>query len=563
MRHDLNQLRQEVDLELILQYYGYRLNTKKSNQPNTWRLYEIGQGKDKHRLAVRRNEQGLKFFVDLNDSQFSGDIFKFMERMEQGNYHTIFKIIDLIKSRVEMSENRKSHEQINDLIHHSIKENLRREKELCTKYSILPLDNTVFLEGRGIEKKVIFANEFNGCIKNITLFFNNIKHINTAFLMFASDGKMISIDIRNTTFKAFPEGGRGEALWISNPFFRAKKNIKIVGNEEIKEGTIGTINSITTQNIFFTFGKLGEEKRVNLFKIQIENAFQKLPFHRIVISESAIDAISLKQLSPEQPDERRLYLATCGQPSGKQIRFLQKILNQNPQAQLVIAQDNDPAGLRFAINYLGLIHPCENPYFKIKPIVTYSFITNNIEINSVENHTLTGVNRLSLELCYPLALGARKAQGENEGFVEKMNLLVKEYGINSNNGLNYDETNGNSKIEVETILDENMKFMITRSTIYFPNITNLLAQILDCITNEIEKRQGQKLFHILCSSPPSKDLNELLQIQKGEELPALHPLKLPALPIIKPYHELQISNEDSTKKINKQGFEGETNTIDF
>ncbi|MEZ4905778.1 MAG: hypothetical protein R2822_30435 [Spirosomataceae bacterium] len=49
--------------------------------------------------------------------------------------------------------------------------------------------------------------------------------------------------------------------------------------------------------------------------------------------------ISLKRLDPEQADERRFYVATGGQPGGKQVAFLQEILSEIPQAQLVIAQD--------------------------------------------------------------------------------------------------------------------------------------------------------------------------------------------------------------------------------
>jgi hypothetical protein len=60
-----------------------------------------------------------------------------------------------------------------------------------------------------------------------------------------------------------------------------------------------------------------------------------------------------------------------------------------------------------------------------------------------------------------------------------------------------------------------------------------------------------------------KDLNEVLQIQKGEELPTSHPLKLPPLPIIKPYHQLQISKPDSIQNMNIQAFGAGKNTIDF
>ncbi|RDB02735.1 toprim domain-containing protein [Runella aurantiaca] len=562
MHRDLDQLRKEVDLELVLLHYGYQLNTKKSNKRNIWRLYEIVQNKDKHRLVLTINQQGLKFFIDLNDPKFSGDIFKFMERMEQGNYHNIFRILDLIKSKIEFNQNKKSFEPASRQLYSLLDDNSQREKKLYAKYSILSLENTDYLEGRGIAKKVLFAKEFNGCIKNITLFYNKIKHINTAFLMFASDGKMVSIDIRNTNFKAFPEGERGEALWISNPFFMVNSPVIIGEKEEIQQGIIGTIGRSVTENRVFSFGKLGEEKQVYLLNNEVKNKFQELTFHRILISESAIDALSLKQLSPEQPDERRLYVATCGQPSNKQIKFLQEIINKNPQAQLVMAQDNDPAGLRFAINYLALMHPYENPEMKITPSVTFVSAISESKGNVFDKHIFTiGINRLSLEIRYPLSLGVRKAQEENEGFVQTLSLLVSEHGINPIHGLSYEDEENPSKIGIESIFDENLKHMITRATIAVPNLTNVLTLILELITTEIEKRQGQRLFHILCPTPPAKDFNDVLQLQKGEELPLAHPLKLPESPVIRPYYQIQTIN--SKQHLDIQGFGQVKNIIDF
>lgn len=52
--------------------------------------------------------------------------------------------------------------------------------------------------------------------------------------------------------------------------------------------------------------------------------------------------------------------------------FIQKVLDRNPEAQFVIAQDGDNAGLRFAINYLGLTHPAADPALRVKPEIAYS-----------------------------------------------------------------------------------------------------------------------------------------------------------------------------------------------
>jgi len=76
--------------------------------------------------------------------------------------------------------------------------------------------------------------------------------------------------------------------------------------------------------------------------------------------------MSFKQLNPEAEGERRFYMATGGQPGSRQMGFVQKVLDRNPQAQFVIAQDGDNAGLRFAINYLALQHPAADPALRVK-----------------------------------------------------------------------------------------------------------------------------------------------------------------------------------------------------
>lgn len=562
MTRDMNQIKQDLDLEIVLQHYGYRVDNKKSRPNDAWRLYKTGIKGDKQRLAVAAvKDYGAKFFVDLNDPLFKGDIFKFMERMEHGNYRNIFQTIDSIMQQEGFTEKKRS---IGPMIEVPanlfLKDTLLREQDLYSKYQIFPLTVTEYLEGRSISKEVLFSKEFVGRIKNVAFDTGVIRYINTAFPMYAPDGCITSMDIRNIAYKAFPEGERGEALWHSNRFFAAKEAIMGENGQEIPQSTIGTIYRPDAKNIVFSYGELGEEKRVTVPIEHAKTGFDEIPVQRVVISESAIDAISLKQLNPEQTNERRFYVATCGQPGGKQVTFLQEILNRNPQAQLVIAQDGDNAGLRFALNYLALAHPSENPEMKIKPYLTYSLPTNQQikkkETNS-ENHESLGINRLHLELRYPLALGARKAQELNEGFikdlVEDMNLFVKRYSTD----LNEQEKKIN-EFQRETMLDENMTFMISRTVIHFPNDTKLLTKVVKLISDEIEKRQGQKLFKIVCPTLQQKDFNDVLRERNGQALPPSHNLILDEPPVIRPYQEIQKINI-----MESQGFVDRKNKIDF
>ena len=591
MKRDLEEIKRTLDLELVLQHYGYTFVKSKSS--NSSRLYRKGE----QRVSVIIDGVfEAKFFVDLNDPQFKGDVFKFMERMEYGNYRAVFQTIDSIMTQcgtppdgfaekngspmrrlVEPMSDRRTVEVPTEgrPANYFLKDTLLREQDLYGKYQIAPLTDTEYLEGRRITREVLFSKEFEGRIKNVAFDTGVVRHVNTAFPMFAQDGNMASMDIRNVGYKAFPEGERGEALWHSNRFFEVKSDrrtevLKDEKGQEIKSGTIGTIFRQNAKNILFIHGELGAEGRVVLPVEQVNTNFSEIPVQRIVVSESAIDAISLKQLNPELPDERRLYVATGGQPGGKQVAFLQEIMNRNPQAQLVIAQDGDNAGLRFAIKYLALEHPSENPDMKVKPYLTYASPVNQQtpqREQSAESPEFVGTNRLNLELRYPLALGARKAQELNEGFikdlVEDMNLFVTRYSTERNDEPLNDKEKKIYEFQRETMLDENMKFMITRTTIHFPNDTKLLTKALNRICDEIEKRQEQKLFQIVRPTRQQKDLNDVLKERNGQALPPSHNLKLPEPPAIKPYQEIQQLKQEEPKSAKSQGFGQGKNKIGF
>lgn len=509
MKRDLAFIKQAVDLERILQHYGYEFVQAKSSAKS--RMYRKGE----QRLSVIMNSSfAAKYFTDLNDPYFKGDIFKFLERMEQGNYRRIFEIIDEMLEQPKISEPKdtvpqnstvrtieRSDAEINPLL---------RQKELYRTYQLTPFTNTVYAEARAIDLKVLFSKEFVGRVQNVRAVADGSPYTNTGFPMYDLAGNMLSIDMRNAGYKAFPEGERGGAVWHSNFFFSSVKISKAENGTGVPPGTIGTAFRRDTSSYVFTHGELGNEKCIVVSEQQLKSEFYEVPVHRIVVSESAIDAISLKQLSPEWQGERRLYVATCGQPGTKQMVLIQHLLNQHPQAQLVIAQDGDTSGLRFAINYLSLRHPSEDPEKKILPHLTYGVIGDR-----QSEQLNVGINKLNLELRYPLASGARKARAVNEEFIAEMREKI--HGFD------------NRSVPIETRLDEDMKYMITRFSFHFSNDLTLMTWILHRLIEEIERRQCQKLFHCVCPAPHQKDLNNVLKARNGMVLPLQDLLYLPKL----------------------------------
>lgn len=371
---DFDAIKRDLDLEVVLREYGFELDTKKSKPSDEWLIYERGEKGSKERLAVYTGDKyGQKMFVDMNDQRgWRGDVIKFLERVENGIYRNVFKAVDRIMSSADYVLQKSVTAPLKQ-VKESLIDTKMREKDLHSRYAIAPLTDTRYLEGRSLRNDVLFSPEFDGRINNISYTSDKgTTHRNTSFPMFAQDGNLVSMDIRNERFKSFPSGERGEAMWHSNRFYELKMPLAMHEQPTVPVGTVGTVFRHSPETISFNFVEEGKAKQVQLPLESARSAFKEVPVHRILVAESAIDALSFKQLNPEAEGERRFYMATGGQPGSRQMGFMQKVLDRNPEAQFVIAQDGDNAGLRFGINYLGLTHPAADPTLQIKPNIAYS-----------------------------------------------------------------------------------------------------------------------------------------------------------------------------------------------
>lgn len=374
MVRDFDVIKRDLDLEVVLRDYGFVLDTKKSKPSDEWLVYERGEKGAKERLAVYTGDKyGQKMFVDMNDQRgWRGDVIKFLERVENGIYRNVFKAVDRIMSSTDYVLQKSVTSPLKH-VKESLIDTKLREKDLHNRYAIAPLTDTRYLEGRSLHRDVLFSPEFNGRIHNIVYTTEKgTTHRNTSFPMYAQDGHLTSMDIRNERFKSFPSGERGEALWHSNRFYELKSPLTLPDKTQLPIGMVGTVFRHSPEAVAFNFIQEGKPQQILLPIDSARNAFREVPAQRVLVAESAIDALSFKQLNPETEGERRFYMATGGQPGSRQMGFIQKVLERNPEAQFVIAQDGDNAGLRFAINYLGLQHPAADPALRIKPEIAYS-----------------------------------------------------------------------------------------------------------------------------------------------------------------------------------------------
>jgi hypothetical protein len=213
------------------------------------------------------------------------------------------------------------------------------------------------------------------------------------------------------------------------------------------------------------------------------------------------------------------------------MEHIQHLLNRNPTAEVIIAQDGDNAGIRFAINYLGLKHPKQKEGFSITPYITYS--TPPISIQSAQLLTGTAGYLDGAAQKEEVNFGDSFLKGQNHLKLEITHLLSEQpfhmlkqqnetYLIDFTHRLNKFATlEGN---EFKARAGELCHFqvadkMITHAVISFPNDSNRHIRALNRLSETINQMHTPPLFTLCRPSRAQKDFNEVLQQRKGQKLP--------------------------------------------
>jgi hypothetical protein len=249
-------------------------------------------------------------------------------------------------------------------------------KELKEKYGLKnALSQPQYLHSRGLSLGTIFRPEFFKQALN-SLGWNareekTIEVNNTVFPT-RNDYGITSMIIRNGSFKGFPAGERRDAIWLSNPPLSLNRDITIgLGEKKISlpKGTEGTLVANPEKHGRYQFyfidpAKKDQELPYNKVEVWgkaltwLTAALDPLKVNRMVLTESPIDAMSFHQLSPPKPGETRMYVSTGGQPSDKQVAYINELVGRIQPEQVVLANDNEKNGIRFNMNLMGAIrHP--------------------------------------------------------------------------------------------------------------------------------------------------------------------------------------------------------------
>jgi hypothetical protein len=614
---DINQIRERLDIELVLQHYGYEFNTRKGRPGHKWRVYDQPDTGD--RIMVVADSDTKKMFHHMETGERGGAISFIMSREQETSMGpATWKRIDAILTGEGYAERRAKLEPMDGLIY-PITDARLRQIDLVDRYQVQALKNPSYLTDRAITPDVLTNGTFNGRIKTaISSGEKNGKSYaweNIAFPLCIESGQIVSLDMRNKnatgqTFKAFPKGTRGSAVWHSNPIYETKEPIihqpdahgrmlteggmntppgdASPGGTEtaqtrhiIPEGTRGTLYQSPNQKVvvFDYQDQQGQRAQTLIYPERVNTAFKRGQADRIVVCESPVDSISFHQLNPPLPGEHRLYVATCGTPGAGQKAHINTLLRQHPASQVIIAQDGDNAGIRFAINYLALSHPAADPANTIIPHIVYQEgsrqpgngprqeVIEPIQIGTViipagaTGHIETspsggpvqfvftdaqgkqlrkelseeerkdhlreapkGRNSLELMLRAPQttdSVNQNPDQGhrQNERFVDELAASLRKIVRKETFSPAPDDTDYKVTVSGLSSRQESMPgqdVSVTQATLVFPNQSNLLIRALQQIEAEYQLRQRQPLLLVIRPTPIQKDFNDVLKARRGK-----------------------------------------------
>ena len=280
--------------------YGYELTEKARN--DSWHKLEKGG-----EVLIVSNKDGRDVYMNAHDTKDSGSVVDFVKTRDNLNLGQVRQQLrqylgeggpeqdrQALAQRPEPSRTRQPERGAEAGLPEDPKE--RRDELLKRTLGVQPaLTDRSYLRERGISDETINAPAFQGRVFTG----QNGPHKNTVFPLL-NEGGFSSYEERNHNFKSQMPGPR-DGIWVSHP----------------------------------TQGK-------------------GTAVERIVVGESQIDAMSKYQL--EQPGgtgPNTMYMTSSGTVSQRQVELMQKVIDRQQPKEVVLANDNDPAGVRFNLNYLN------------------------------------------------------------------------------------------------------------------------------------------------------------------------------------------------------------------
>lgn len=311
MEHDLTfqKIKEQIELPELLTHYGYTLKKGENLGKGKWHVFE---GDDT--LVVFKGRGGDWMYFNSHDDRDKGSVIDWMKNrvnsgrivgIDQQPGRNVWQTVnDHFRAYLNLPEAQRPKLELPP-----ISETAPGEKfqSIYTK-DCRPLEDTTYLESRGIDKATLQNPQFAGRILNQL---HTVQKegmpaktfVNTAFPAY-HEGRVVGLELKGEGFKGqAPESEFARSLWLS---------------------------------------KLPEGR----------------PAAHMLVAESAVDALSYAQM---HPGEKALYASTAGVLTQNKIFEMKRVLNEERICGIRAAFDNDTQGHHYDTRLLAGFASEQNP----------------------------------------------------------------------------------------------------------------------------------------------------------------------------------------------------------
>lgn len=311
MDHELtfHKIKERVELPELLSYFGYTLRKGEHLGKGKWHVFE---GDDT--LVVFKGRGGDWMYFNAQDDRDKGSVIDWMKNRvsadriagiaQQPGRNLWQAVNDHFRAYLNLPEEQRPRFDLPPIVETAPGEKFH---SIYTQHC-RPLENTAYLEGRGITKSTIANPQFAGRILNqlYTVQKEGMPaktYVNTAFPAY-HEGRVVGLELKGEGFKGqAPESQFTRSLWLS----------------KLPKGRPAAV---------------------------------------LVVSESALDTLSYAQL---HPGESALYASTAGTLTQNKIFELKRLLSEEGIPTIRAAFDNDTQGHHFDTRLLAGLASELNP----------------------------------------------------------------------------------------------------------------------------------------------------------------------------------------------------------
>lgn len=360
MEHELtfHKIKEQVELPELLSHFGYILRKGEHLGKGKWHVFE---GDDT--LVVFKGRGGDWMYFNAQDDRDKGSVIDWMKNRVSSDRiaglgplpsRNLWQAVnDHFRAYLNLPEAEQPRLDLPPIVETAPGEKFHN---IYTQHC-RPLENTAYLEGRGITKSTIANPQFAGRILNqlYTVQKEGMPaktYVNTAFPAY-HEGRVVGLELKGEDFKGqAPESQFTRSLWLSKLPKGRPAAVLVVsesaldtlsyaqlhpGDSALYASTAGTL----TQNKIFELKRLLSEEGIPAIRAAFDNDTQGHHFDTRLLAGLASELNPMKVV--REHEHRLTVEITAAHPAGVQA-LSQHLKSYNDQATRQYAQENGEPG---------------------------------------------------------------------------------------------------------------------------------------------------------------------------------------------------------------------------